>query len=701
MKKTAFLIVILAALLSASCVKETYDMDRLSEQVSLSPTWGISAVSGRVTLSDLVKPNDTILFDETNQLKFFFRKDSVVDLRIDDLIDLSDLFSFTDTYTLGPVKMANTVTLLNLTLDQISSYFSPALRAQFVALDDGSPHPFPAFPSTNTGSHTMSSFANFEFAVFSEGTLTIKITNNLTAPLTGVKIALRNSVDNSPIGTEVQVPAIAPGSSSAAFIDLTGKTVYSSVSALVIFDGSVGTTNDVMIRMTDKVQVEVSGTGLEVSSGRVVVPEQTLASDTEMHSFDPGDGLEITEFRLNEGSIGYNIVSDVPIKADLTITLPSVTRSGVPFSEALTLNSSSSATGSFAAAGMLALLNTNTLQPYNSLPIGYSVKISSEGNMVTLSETNSIQFTVDIPSPDIDYVKGYFGQRVESFDPETLDLEIEDLLSRISGEFYFADPSIMVDYSNSFGLPIEISLDATGQRKSQTVDLNLNPFTIAYPVYPTERDKKATYTIDRNNSSLPALISLPPSIITFSGDATLNPQGNTGARNNCIFGDSRFIAAIEASLPADIRLRSLQFSDTLQNFLKPDNDNGDDGFKPSDLDYIRLDLTVENGFPLSLSVKLVLYDSIARQNLSVLEIPGIIEGAVVNANGVVTTPTSKTSQIVIEKSFLEASQQASHMIMEFTLNTSGTSTQSVKIYSDYSISFKAGVVVKTDMILNK
>lgn len=698
MKKTAFLLVILTALFTSSCVKDTYDMDRLSEQVSLAPTWGVSAMRGSVTLADLIKANDTVMFDEMSQLKFFFRKDSVIDLHIDDLVDLSDLFTFTDSHPLGAVKMANNTTSLSLTLNQISSSFAPALRAQFLALDDGSPHPFPSFPSTNTGNHTLPSYANFQFAVFSEGTLTIRLTNNLTAPLTGVKVTLRNSFDNSPIGTEVQVPVIAPGSSSAAFIDLTGKTVYSSVVASVIFDGSVGTSNNVMIRMADRVTIEVSGTGLEVSSGRLIVPEQTLTSDNEFHSFDPGESLEITEFRLNRGSIGYSIVSGVPLKAELTIALPSVTRSGAVFTEALTINASSSVSGTFQADNMLALLNTNSQQPYNSLPIGYTVKVGSQGNMVTLSETNTIQFTVEMPSPEIDYVKGYFGQRVEAFDPEVLDLEIEDLLSRISGEFYFANPSIVVDYSNSFGLPVEIDLKAKGERNSQTVDLNLNPFTLAYPQYPAERDKQSTFTINKDNSSLPALISLPPSIITFSGDATLNPLGNTNNRGNYIFGNSRFIASIEASVPADIRLRSLQFSDTLENFMKPGD--GDDGFNPSDLDYIRLDLTVDNGFPLSLSVKLVLYDSIARQNLYVLEIPGLIDAAPVNAGGVVTGPASKTSQIVIDKSFLEASQEADNMILEFTLNTSGTPSQSVKIYSDYSISFKAGVVIKTDLILN-
>jgi len=37
------------------------------------------------------------------------------------------------------------------------------------------------------------------------------------------------------------------------------------------------------------------------------------------------------------------------------------------------------------------------------------------------------------------------------------------------------------------------------------------------------------------------------------------------------------------------------------------------------------------------------------------------------------------------------------MIFVFTLNTSGGGTKDVKIYSNYSISFKASVVVKPDL----
>jgi hypothetical protein len=698
MKRATIISAIVVILLATSCVKETYDMSRLSESITLSPTWGISAARGSVTLSDLVKTNDTIRFDEENLMLFHFRKDSVIDLELSDMLDLNGLFSLSDSYTIGEVKLANTAITASVTLNQISSNFSPALRAEFLALDDGSPHPFPSFPSTNLGNITLPSFPDFEYVIFSAGTFTVRVTNNLTATLSGVKVELRNASDNSPIGTQVDVPIIYPGTTSVAFIDLTGKTVNSSVIATVILDGSPGNPTPVLIRMSDNVQIELAGTGLEASAGRFVVPEQVLTSEAEMVSFDPGNGMEISEFHLNTGTISYDIQSEVPLTAEVTLNLSTVTRSGTAFSETININPNSGATGTFSADNLMALLNTNVAQPYNSLPLGYNLKVSSLGNMVTFTSTDNIHISVDLPSPDIDWVKGYFGQIVETISPETIDLGLEDMLEKISGEFYFADPSITLDYKNSFGLPVEINLDASGQRGSQNVDLSLNPFTLAYPVYPAASDIEATFTINKDNSSLPSLISLPPSTIFFSGSTKLNPLGNTGARDNYIFGESRFVAGIEASVPMDIRLSSLQFQDTIDNFMKPQS--GEDGFSPSELDYVRLDLTVENGFPLSLSVGIVLYDSLTQEHLYELAVPGVIEGAPVDANGVVTGTNSKTSQIVLEKSFFEAAGSAGKMILIFTLNTSGTASQSVKIYSDYSIAFSAGIVVKTDIILN-
>jgi hypothetical protein len=52
------------ALLITGCIKETYNMKMLSKQAHLSPILAISAVKGDISFSDVVKTNDTVVFDQ-------------------------------------------------------------------------------------------------------------------------------------------------------------------------------------------------------------------------------------------------------------------------------------------------------------------------------------------------------------------------------------------------------------------------------------------------------------------------------------------------------------------------------------------------------------------------------------------------------------------------------------------------------------
>ena len=66
------------------CIKETYNMKMLSKKQHLSPTLAISAVKGDISLSDIVKTNDTVVFDKNKLVIIVFKKDSVVDLKLTD-----------------------------------------------------------------------------------------------------------------------------------------------------------------------------------------------------------------------------------------------------------------------------------------------------------------------------------------------------------------------------------------------------------------------------------------------------------------------------------------------------------------------------------------------------------------------------------------------------------------------------------------
>ena len=697
-KKLFILVSILAA---TACVRETYDMDRLSKRAHLSPTLAVSAVRGDISFSDIIEPSDTVIFDEDNFVRIVLREDSVIDFRMEDYYDLNDMVTFNETYQMGDMSISAFSGNVSYTLDQISQRFSPTLRAQFLALD-GTTSAFPSFPATSMGEITYSLFANFEYAVLSEGFIDIIVRNNLPAPIYGVNVSLYNTVGHTPVGSEATISTINPGETGVTFIDAANATIRNSLTAAITINGSPGTVSPVPIDLdVNKVEVTIEGRNLWAESGRAIIPSQNISAlggdNIDSVSFDPGDDVEITNISMITGNVSYSLQSGSPLTATVSLTFPTALRSGIPVTESMTVNPNSTFNGNISVDNSIFDLSTISTQPYNMLPVEHNIIVSSNGQMVSFSSTDEVTISLELPDPDFDYVKGYFGQETESIDADTIDLEIKDILDKITGDILVSSPSIKLNYANSFALPVEIDLQATGYKKSETVDLGLDPFTLSYPAAPDERDKDDVFTIDKTNSSLPELISMPPEMVRFSGSAKMNPLGNTGSRDNYIFGDSRFLGSLEVEIPMEFRINNLQFTDTVDNFLQIEDSDDDTPVNPDDFEFLRIDITAENGFPLGVSVSITLYDSVAKVNRSTVEADKVMEPAPVDGNGRVTEPKECSASIEITREFWNSVDISDKIIFRFTMITTDNGTKDVKIYSDYKIDFKASLVLKPDI----
>jgi hypothetical protein len=697
-KKLFILVFILAA---TACVRETYDMDRLSKRAHLSPTLAISAVRGDISFSDIIEPSDTVIFDEDKFVRLVLKEDSVIDFRMEDYYDLNDMVNFNETYQMGDISISAFSGNVSYTLDQISQRFSPSLRAQFLALD-GTTSAFPSFPVTSMGEITYSLFTNFEYAVLSEGFIDIIVRNNLPAPIYGVNVSLYNTVGHTPVGSEATISTINPGETGVTFIDAANATIRNSLTAAITINGSPGTVSPVPIDLdVNKVEVTIEGRNLRAESGRAIIPPQNISAlggdNIDSVSFDPGDDVEVTNIRMIAGNVSYSLQSGSPLTATVSLTFPTALRSGVPVTESMTVNPNSTFNGNISVDNTIFDLSTISTQPYNMLPVEHNIIVSSNGQMVSFSSTDEVTISLELPDPDFDYVKGYFGQKTESIDPDTIDLEIKDILDKITGDILISSPSIKLNYANSFALPVEIDLQAKGYKKTETVDLGLDPFSLSYPAAPDERDKEDVFTIDKTNSSLPELISMPPEKVRFSGSAKMNPLGNTGSRDNYIFGGSRFLGSLEVEIPMEFRINNLQFTDTVDNFLQIEDSDEDSPVDPDDFEFLRIDITAENGFPLGVSVSVILYDPVAKVNRSTVEADKVLEPAPVDSNGHVTEPKECSASIEITREFWNSVDISDKIIFRFTMITTDNGTKDVKIYSDYKIDFKASLVLKPDI----
>lgn len=294
--------------------------------------------------------------------------------------------------------------------------------------------------------------------------------------------------------------------------------------------------------------------------------------------------------------------------------------------------------------------------------------------------------------------KGTLVQLSASIDPQTLNLGIDDILSNITGDIFISNPSIKLIYTNSFAYPIQIILNASGISKTKTVNLNLAPFNLKYPVAPVT-EISDSFTIDKSNSSLPLLMSLPPNNINFSGTAVMDITGKNSQQDSYLLTPNRLIGSLEVEVPLEFRTNNLQFTKTVDNFLKDDGGSNDNSFSAEDFEFLRVDFTAKNGFPLGLSLKMSLYDSLTHSIKSTVDATDIIKPAPVDSNGKSTGTTETSTSINFTKTFFSSVNKADKIIFDFIFNTTDAGSKDVKIYSDYKIDFKAALVMKSDFNL--
>jgi hypothetical protein len=405
--KLSIAILMISAILINGCIKDTYDMNKLSEEVHFSPSLVIPGVKGHVSFSDIVKSGDTIVVDQNNLVKVIFKQDSVINFQLADFFDFGNMVSFKQSYQIGVLSIGSFQGTLSMSLSQITQNMSTTLRNQILLLDDGATHNFPPFPSVNLGERTFSAFNNFDNAVFQSGYLDISVTNNLTTPISAINIILLNSVGRTSIGT-LSIPAALPGQTSTASIDLTDKMLTNSVIAAVVLTGSTGTTTPVIISLNNSnIALSARGRDLKIKSGRIILPTQKIATldNKDTISFNPGFGIELDEIKITSGNLSYDMQSGTSLAASVSLTLPTVKRGGIPLTHTITSGTGSRFTGSVSFNNTTVSLGSDPSQPFNKIPLVYSIEVGSNNTFINYNSTDKIDISLNLVKPTLDYVK--------------------------------------------------------------------------------------------------------------------------------------------------------------------------------------------------------------------------------------------------------------------------------------------------------
>jgi hypothetical protein len=423
-----------------------------------------------------------------------------------------------------------------------------------------------------------------------------------------------------------------------------------------------------------------SGTYGVLSTGEEAI-EETI-------DIDPGMDIELKSMKIINGEIRYSIASECDFPVSFLLTFTSIIdETQQAIEQTIAVGAHETVNGVVNLDNSFVDFTLDSAQPFNRIKVNGLVTPGGTGT----EPLGMVDLEISVPEPEYDYITGYFGMQSEGQENDTIDLGLGDIFGINSNAFYLSDPAIRINYLNSFGVPMQVTADITGIDKDGIeTDLARAPEDLLYPTTIETREVESTFIIDNSNSNLSDLISMFPNEIIFGGSATTNPLGDTGA-DNIVFSDSRLLAGLEVEVPMIFWMNNLVFSDTIDNFLMAD----DEGDSPLDmLENLELRMFIDNGFPMGGEFSITLFDSASGTPMSVLETGNFFDPAPVDADGIVTSSIEKSTLITLSDGFMEDGPVADKMIISFKFNTTGSGSQDVKIMSDYSISFRAGLLIQ-------
>ena len=681
--KITFLL--LGLLLQAACIDD--NLRKIMDgkvKVALDPDIAAPVGQFNITIANLLRNDTLVLQDTTNgSLKIVYRDDSLIRQKASDVLTIPNQPTTTTKAKVGKLNIDAFNIQQSLSISNVLPNLDPLTRrALFLADSLALATPFPEIPLQSGGYHSLVAVGSFSNAFLDSGNLQFNITNNWNATIQTLVIDLQNPGNQSV--DKIRVLNLAPNTSQSVQIDLSEKTIFSNLSFVIDSIYIPASTQLVPVSLGQTIEMSFIGSGLRINAAVAQIPGQSLGNDTTTVAFNMRDSAEIYEILLDSGSLDLSFNSSLQLSIASSLQIPGIRDlAGQSVIRSFVIQAG--------APGNLSIDLTNKIidlkllsQGFNQLQALFTKTILPSSGNISISRNDSIEFTYALNNLKFNYVKGYFGQKAISSSPNAVDLDLATL-KNLGGTFFLANPELKLKVQNSIGAPLNLDLNLSGRKAGQS-PVFLNSPNRAIP-HPTVLGSTATGQIsyNRNNSSLPQLISMPPDSILAAGDIRLNPSGVTDT--NFITKNSFIQLGVEMEMPFEMSAIGVGFGDTLEF----------DGAVFESLKAATLVFKTINGFPFDFNARFTFMDSTYAPLFSDSLI--LMESAIINADGEVIDTKSNISRLTMNESNLTPVRRAKYLAARLTMQTPQNGTRIVKLYSDYSIILKVGLDAKVDIQL--
>ena len=406
------IILIIGAFLSSCSIEP--DLDKLP---IIQPSLGFSIYQESITLNDVdILTGDSSITKESygaSDSIFVFNKTVNIDkqevgdkLSIDDIkkqfsqsvdnvtiedTEVEEKIGF-DPVGIDPVENkvsseVGLISLANIDPQATEPYLFSSIYPSVSDIPDGNTVDIPSFalePVTNNFS-----FTDFSEAVFSSGSLSLTIVNDLVIPLGDVDVQLKNSDGSDIVGASTTIVGpINSGEQQSTLLDLSNLTLPGNI--IVEVTGNSPGGDNILIDNAAKnssFSVAISGSDLEVISANAKIPTQSISeSGTISLSADSNKVIIAT---ISSGNLVIDIDNYMAVTSDMVLSIPSLKAAdGSDFQTSISIaaNSENILDQTDISGYSLSMTIDNQVVAYS-----YDVTTNDSGDdFVTITSTDSI-----------------------------------------------------------------------------------------------------------------------------------------------------------------------------------------------------------------------------------------------------------------------------------------------------------------------
>lgn len=406
----------------------------------------------------------------------------------------------------------------------------------------------------------------------------------------------------------------------------------------------------------------------------------------------PG-GIALDSMTYKNGQMWMNMNMRIPADVQLTISIPSATLNGVPYTASHLFHY----TGTLPVTQNVAVdlsgykfdLSDNGASK-NKLRIKFDFDITHTGTAIT--SNHRLNMNCNLNGYNFSSIYGYFGQQAFMSDYDTINITLFNHLDAFSS-FTIAKPEVKISFNNSIGVPVRANVVNMKGVDGDFSDLIVaqgfpNPLPVVSPNFnQIGQTLSGEFIMNSTNSNVKQLIAAKPKYLMTRIESTINPNGNTGM--NFMTDSSKIDIDVEVKLP---------LHGTAENFVLRDTVD----FNYNHLQNVQsmtLRTLLKNGFPFDANWQIYFADY-NYQVLDSLVTTGnlFMPSAIVNLNnGKVKEPSTAMHDNTLDRNRIVKIMNAKYMIIKANAATYQNGSVNVKIYGDYKFEVNIGVIAKVNL----